>query len=125
MMNERRTPAEVSQRFAQAINAGDLEGALACWSPAAVIAAPDGSEVRGHPALTERFRALVAVGAQLQISISEEICSELGATATTQMTMTVSTNDQPTVTTVTADVTYVPGAGGLQILIDHIRPMTV
>jgi len=124
-MNERRTPAEVSQRFAQAINAGDLEGALACWSPAAVIAAPDGSEVRGHPALTERFRALVAVGAQLQISISEEICSELGATATTQMTMTVSTNDQPTVTTVTADVTYVPGAGGLQILIDHIRPMTV
>jgi len=125
VVNERRTPAEVSQRFSQAINAGDLEGALACWSPAAVIAAPDGSEVRGHPALTERFRVLVAAGAQLQISVADEICSELGATATTQMTMTVSTSDQPTVTTVTADVTYVPGAGGLQILIDHIRPMTV
>jgi hypothetical protein len=27
-----RTPAEVSCRFADAINAGDLESALACWA---------------------------------------------------------------------------------------------
>ena len=125
MGNDHRTPAEVSHRFAEAINAGDLESALACWSPAAVIAAPGGSEVRGHAALTERFRALIAAGAQLQIVVLEEICSELGATAATRMTMTVPTNDEPTVTTVAADVTYVPGAGGLQILIDHIRPPTV
>jgi hypothetical protein len=33
VVDERRTPSEVSHRFADAINAGDLESALACWSP--------------------------------------------------------------------------------------------
>ncbi len=121
MVEECRTPAEVSHRFAEAINVGDLEGALECWSPAAVIATPDGSEVRGHPALTERFSGLIAVGAQLQISVSDEVCTELGATATTRMTMTVRTKDKTRVIEVAAVVAYVPGPSGLQILIDHLN----
>lgn len=121
MVEECRTPAEVSHRFAEAINAGDLEGALECWSPAAVIATPDGFEVRGHAALTERFRELITVGAQLQISVSDEVCTEFGATATTRMTMTVCTDDEPSVTDVPAVVAYVPGPRGLQILIDHLK----
>jgi hypothetical protein len=125
MAEERRTPAEVSRRFAEAINVGDLEGALECWSPVAVIATPDGSEVRGHAALTERFSGLIAVGAQLQISVSDEVCTELGATATTHMTMTVCTNDKPTVIEVVAVVTYVPGPSGMQILIDHLDTQIV
>jgi ketosteroid isomerase-like protein len=115
-----RGPAEVSHRFADAINAGDVEGALACWSPAGIIVAPDGSEVRGHAALTDRFRQLIAVGAQLQIFVSEEVCTELGATATTQMTMTIGTSGEPTTIESAAVVTYVPGPNGLQILIDHV-----
>lgn len=121
-MEERRTPAEVSRRFADAINAGDLEGALECWSPAGVIATPGGSEVRGRAALTERFRGLIDVGAQLEISISDEVCTEFGAMATTRMTMTVHRNDGPAVIEVAAVVAYVPGPRGLQILIDHLRP---
>ena len=124
VVEECRTPAEVSHRFAEAINAGDLDGALECWSPAAVIATPDGPEVRGHAALTERFRWLIAGGAQLQISVSDEVCTELGATATTRMTMTVRTNDKPTVIEAAAVVAYVPGPSGLQILIDHLTTQT-
>jgi ketosteroid isomerase-like protein len=124
VVDGRQTPAEVSHRFAEAISAGDLESALACWASDGVIAAPDGSEIRGHAALAERFRTLIAVGARLQICVSDEVCSELGATATTRMTMTVPVNDEPTVTKVAAVVTYVPGAGGLQILIDQISPLT-
>lgn len=124
VVEECRTPAEVSRRFAEAINVGNLEGALECWSPAAVIATPDGSEVRGHAALTEHFSGLIAVGAQLQISVSDEVCTELGATATTRMTMTVCTNDKPTLIEVAAVVAYVPGPSGLQILIDHLNTQT-
>jgi hypothetical protein len=87
-----------------------------------VIAGPDGSEVRGHAALSERFRKLIAVGAQLQISVSDEVSTELGANAATRMTMTVGTHDEPTVIEVAAVVTYVPGPSGLQILIDHFGP---
>jgi ketosteroid isomerase-like protein len=119
---EQSTPADISRRFAEAINARDLQGALACWSPAAVIASPDGSEIRGHAELTERFRQLIAVGARLQISVSDQVCTELGATARTRMTMTVSANDEPTVIEVTAVVMYLPGPTGLQILIDHLSP---
>jgi SnoaL-like domain len=119
---EHRTPAEVSHRFADAINAGDLESALACWSPAGVIAAPDGSEVRGHASLAERFGELIALGAKLQISVSDEIPTELGATASTQMTMTVGPNAQPTVIDLVGIVTYVRGPSGLKILIDQLSP---
>jgi ketosteroid isomerase-like protein len=115
-----RTPAEVSGGFAEAINADDLEGALACWSPAAVIVSPDGSEVRGHAALRERFRALIGVGAQLQIAVSDEVYTELGATATTRMTMTVRASDGPAVTEVAGVVTYARGPAGLQILVDRL-----
>jgi ketosteroid isomerase-like protein len=109
-----RTPAEVSRGFAEAINAGDLEGALACWSPAAVIVSPDGSEVRGHAALTERFRGLIGVGARLQVAVSDEVWNELGAT------MTVRASDGPAVTEVAGAVAYALGPAGLQILVDRL-----
>lgn len=120
MIDQRRTPAEVSHRFAEAITAGDIDGALECWSPAAVIVAPDGSEIRGHAALMERFRQLIAVGAQLQISVSGEARTQRGATAVTQMTMTVPTENEMTTIKTVGAVTYIPGVGGLQILVDRL-----
>jgi ketosteroid isomerase-like protein len=122
MVEQRSRPADVSHRFAEAINAGDLDGALECWSAAAVIAAADGSEVRGHTALAQRFRQLIAMGAHLQISVSNEICTELGATARTRMTMTLAGNDGPAVIEVSAVVAYVSAPTGLQILIDQLIP---
>jgi ketosteroid isomerase-like protein len=123
--DERRTPSEVSHRFAEAINAGDLDGALACWSPSGVLVAQQEPQVRGHAELAERFRGLIALGAQLEIRVSDEICTEHGAMATTAMKMTVPTDGGTTVIEITATVLYVPGRGGLQILIDRLAGRTV
>lgn len=120
MTEERVTPSQVSGLFAEAISAGDLEAALSLWSSAAVIVAPDGSEVRGHVALAERFSQLIASGTRLEIAVEEEICTELGATAKTRMTMTVPAPDGETMMEAKGQVFYVPGPGGLQILIDRL-----
>ncbi len=125
MADERSTPSEVSRRFAEAINAGDLDGALACWSPAGVLVAPQEPQTRGRAELAERFRGLIALGARLDIRVCDEICTERGAMATTAMTMMVPGEDRPAVFEITATVLYVPGHGGLQILIDRLSGQTV
>ena len=122
MAEGRVTPSQVSGLFAEAISAGDLEGALSLWSPAAVIVAPDGSEVRGHAALAERFGQLIASGTRLEIRVDEEICTALGAMAKTRMTMAVPAADGATVVEAEGRVVYVPGPGGLEILIDRLLP---
>jgi ketosteroid isomerase-like protein len=120
VVDERRTPSEVSRRFADAINAGDLESALACWSPDGVLVAPHEPQVRGHPALGERFRELIAIGAQLEIAVSDEVCTEHGAMATTEMKLTIPNDGRAALVEITAVVLYVPRPGGLQILIDRL-----
>lgn len=120
MTEDRLTPSQVSGRFAEAISAGDLETALSLWSPAAVIVALDGSETRGHAALAERFSQLVASGTRLEIGVGEEVCTALGATAKTRMAMSVPAADGETVIEAEGQVVYVPGPGGLQILIDRL-----
>lgn len=122
MAEERSRPGQVSRLFAEAINAGDLDGALSLWSPAAVIVAPDGSETRGHAALSERFGQLIANRTHLEIDVCEETCTALGATAKTRMTMTVPTTDETAAIQTEGRVVYVPGPGGLQILIDRLLP---
>jgi ketosteroid isomerase-like protein len=114
------TPAEVSQRFAEAITAGDLEAALGCWSPDAVLVPPHESEVRGRYALAALFQVLIDSNAKMQIAVSDEVCTELGAIATTHMTTTLGAGDDATVAEATAVVVYVPGTNGLQILIDRV-----
>lgn len=122
MAEERGTLGQVSGLFAEAINASDLDGALSLWSPAAVIVAVDGSETCGHAALSERFSQLIANGTRLEIRVCEEICTALGATAKTRMTMTTPAADGSTVIGAEGQVVYVPGPGGLQILIDRLLP---
>ena len=51
---------------AEAINAGDLDGALSLWSPRR-HRRRDGTETRGHAALSERFGQLIASGTHLKI----------------------------------------------------------
>jgi ketosteroid isomerase-like protein len=120
-VQEVRTPAEASYRFAEAISAGDLEGALECWSPAAVIVAPDGSEVRGRSALAQRFGQLVAAGAQAQVLVFDEVRTDIGATARTRMSLTVPVDGKPITLNTAGVVTYVPGQSGWRILIDRLH----
>jgi ketosteroid isomerase-like protein len=114
------TPAQTSLRFAQAINEGDLAGALACWSPDAVIVSETVEEARGHQALRERFGQLIDTGARVEIVVSDEICTELAATANTQMTLTLPGGSDPL--RLKGAVVYVPGVDGWQILIDRLAP---
>jgi hypothetical protein len=65
---------------------------------------------------------LIAARAQLQVSVSDEVSTELGATATTRMTLTIPANRETTVVETAAAVAYITGPSGLQILIDHLRP---
>lgn len=114
------TPTEVSQRFAEAITDGDLDAALGCWSPVAVLASPDGTEVRGRYALAALFQVAIDAGSRMEISVSDEVSTDLGAIATTHMKTTLGAGDDAVVAESTAVVVYVPGAAGLQILIDRI-----
>lgn len=117
---ETGAPAQTSLRFAQAINEGDLAGALACWSPDAVIVTESGEEARGHEVLGERFGQMIGVGARVEIVVSDEICTELAATANTHMTLALPGGPDPV--RLKGAVVYVPTVDGWQILIDRLAP---
>jgi ketosteroid isomerase-like protein len=125
VVDERRTPTEVSHRFAEAINAGDLQEALTCWSPAGVLVEAEGHHVRGQSQLAERFQGLITIGAQLKISVSDEVCTKDGAMARTEMQMTIPGDGRETVVEIKGVVLYVPGPGGLQILIDRLAARSI
>jgi len=55
-----RTPADVDRLFAEALSAGDLEGALALYEEDACFARNDGEPARGHAEIREELAALIA-----------------------------------------------------------------
>ncbi len=65
------SPAALSSAFATAINARDVEGALALWIEDAAILRPDGQAVRGREAIGAALHALVDNGASIEIEVTE------------------------------------------------------
>lgn len=63
------TPRLTCDALAKAINHGDLEAALACFSPGATLVGPDGSSAQGEASIRARLRELIAQGAQVQIEL--------------------------------------------------------
>jgi ketosteroid isomerase-like protein len=114
------TPELTSGGFARAINEGDVEGALSFWAEDAVIVSPDGVQTQGLTALRERFTQLIATGAQLEIVVSDEHIRSDHASASTAMTITLSSGAGRTVVAITGRVRYVMAASGLQIARDEI-----
>jgi ketosteroid isomerase-like protein len=58
-------PADVDRLFAEALSAGDLEGALAMYEPDAVYQSEPDEPARGHAAIREELAALIALDCTL------------------------------------------------------------
>jgi len=63
------TPRLACEVLQKAINGGDREGALRCFSPGAGLLGPDGSISQGEAALRARLGALISAGAQVDVEL--------------------------------------------------------
>jgi uncharacterized protein (TIGR02246 family) len=64
------SPEELSAAFAAAIEARDVDGALALWEADAALIQADGEAVRGREAIEPALRALVENGIALEIDLA-------------------------------------------------------
>lgn len=62
-----QNPEDVMKLFVERRNAGDADGMAALYEDDAVLAYPPGNEIRGHTAILEAFRALVARGVAFKL----------------------------------------------------------
>jgi uncharacterized protein (TIGR02246 family) len=69
----RRSPAELSDAFGQALARGDLDSAMEMWAEDASIINPAGEVVSGRQAIGEVLRALIDNGAEVGIEVSRII----------------------------------------------------
>jgi len=83
------TPEEISEAFAAAINAGDIEAALALWSEDAAIVGPDGAMVRGREAVEGVLQTLIGNGASVHIELTGLYAAGDAALATGTLRMSV------------------------------------
>jgi uncharacterized protein (TIGR02246 family) len=65
------SPAALASAFAAAINAREVEKALALWIEDAAILGPDGQAIRGREAIGAALHALVDNGASVEIEVAE------------------------------------------------------
>jgi uncharacterized protein (TIGR02246 family) len=86
-----RSPEQLSAEFAAAIEARDVDAALALWSDDAALIQADGNTIRGHAAIEPALRALVDNGVRLGIRLSRAF--EAGDVAIGSGTLTISGRD--------------------------------
>ncbi|MBA3807676.1 MAG: SgcJ/EcaC family oxidoreductase [Solirubrobacterales bacterium] len=65
------SPAALSAAFAAAVNARDIDAALALWIEDAAIVSPDGQSIRGREAIGAALHALVENDASVEIDVAE------------------------------------------------------
>lgn len=63
------TPRLACEALARAINSGDLEAAIACFSPGACLVWEDGTVAQGEAAVRDRLTELVARAARVRIEL--------------------------------------------------------
>ncbi len=82
--SEDSSPAELGQRFAAAVDAGDVDAIVALFAPDAVVSLPEGREAAGTVAIRAAFDAALARGADLRVaSVGRPIISGSLACTTT------------------------------------------
>lgn len=64
------TPRLVCEAFCRAINDGDLDAALACFSADGCLVWADGTATFGETAMRQRLDELISVGARIEIEIA-------------------------------------------------------
>jgi ketosteroid isomerase-like protein len=55
-----RQPGDLSRLFVQRANAGDVEGLVALYEPAAILSLPDGQVAQGSDAIRQAYQHLLA-----------------------------------------------------------------
>ncbi|MHB8532140.1 MAG: YybH family protein, partial [Solirubrobacteraceae bacterium] len=73
------SPEEVSEAFARALAAGDIEAALEMWSEDASILTASGERVQGRNAVAAALGALIGNGAGVEIELVRTIVAENAA----------------------------------------------
>jgi uncharacterized protein (TIGR02246 family) len=81
------TPAGVSDAFATAINAGDLDGALLLYCDDAVLLSPDGNCARGVAAIGELLTSLISMHVEMAMRVKTIIVTDDFAIASEDWTM--------------------------------------
>src|SRR5689334_22851847 len=113
-------PAEVSREFADAINRGDVAGAVACWTHQAVFVAADGATARGGLELRARFEQLVQARARVEIAVTQIVVAGSAALGTTRTALSV--GDAPAPMMFDGTVVYVHDGAHWRIAVDRIGP---
>ena len=70
------TPRLACEALCRAINQGDLEAALACFAPGAVLVGPEGTVAQGEHALRASLAQLIASGAEVGIELRGVLVAE-------------------------------------------------
>ncbi len=74
-----RTPADADHQIIAAVNAGDIDAALALYEPGATFVAEPGKSVTGTPAIREEITGFMAMNPTMTIEVP--IVVESGDTA--------------------------------------------
>lgn len=114
-----REPWRTSAAFAEAICAGDLEAASACWLPDAVMVGIDGTTARGSEALRAAFARLIAAGTHMAIEVTDQVTGPAVALAATRVAIAPSASATPM--RASGRVVYLATETGWRIAIDRVR----
>ncbi len=117
-----RTPEELERLFAESANAGDLEGLVALYEPAAGIAPEPGKIVYGEPAIRQVLTVLLAK--QPTFAVEAKTVAQIGDIALSFSTwsLTVAGSDGGPVKIIVkaATVCRRQRDGTWRYLIDHV-----
>ena len=111
-----RDPHAIPGRFEAAINAGDLDAALALWGERSVILTPQGERVDGREAISAVLGALIASGTRVTIDLRGVY--EAGDVALAQGQVTMRASDGTTTRSDACAVYARNGDGGWQLALD-------
>ncbi len=119
MQNTLDSPAGVSNAFVEAINAGDLQGALGLYRDDAVLLAPDGSQARGTDAIRQLLENVIAMRVEMTTEVRSLVVTDGFAVASEDWTMRLDTG-QPGADEQRGQsiVCFARGADGWQFVID-------
>jgi uncharacterized protein (TIGR02246 family) len=113
------SPADVSNVFVQAINAGNVQRAVDLYREDAVLLSPDGSEARGAAAIRQLLENVISMEVEMTSEVRSVVVVGDFAVAAEDWTMRLHTLDsQPSEQRGRSTVCFARGADGWRFVID-------
>jgi uncharacterized protein (TIGR02246 family) len=114
-----RSPEQLSQDLAAAINERDVDAAAELWSEDAAIVQPDGRMTRGRDAVAAALSTLMDSGVTMRIELRGLFVAGDVATATGTLTLSSTGEDgAPVAQSSSSVVVYRRGPDGWRIALD-------